>query len=92
MSKQKVAIISYSDLKCDPRVKRQINFFKPFFEITTIGFQYSDIEGVSHLDVSSPHNKWKFILPLPKLLLGLFDSYHSSKLNELFFIAHIIAL
>jgi hypothetical protein len=76
MSKQRLAIISYSDLKSDPRVKRQINFFKPFFEITTIGFQDSEIEGVSHLDVSSPLNKWKFILPLPKLLLGLFDSYY----------------
>lgn len=76
MSKRKLLIISFSNLKSDPRVKRQINFFKDFYDITTVGLADSEIENVKHIDVFSPFNKMNFMIPLPKLLLGLFESYY----------------
>jgi len=69
-------LISFSNLKSDPRVKRQINYFKDFYEITTVGLADSEIENVTHINVFSPFNKIKFIAPLPKLLLGMFESYY----------------
>lgn len=76
MLKRKLLIISFSNLKSDPRVKRQINYFKDFYDITTVGLADSEIENVTHIDVFSPFNKMNFIIPLPKLLLGLFESYY----------------
>ena len=76
MTKRKILIISFSNLKSDPRVKRQINYFKEFYEITTVGLADSEIENVTHIDVYSEFNKMNFIIPLPKLLLGLFESYY----------------
>ena len=76
MTKRKILIISFSNLKSDPRVKRQINYFKEFYEITTVGLADSEIENVTHIDVYSEFNKMNFIIPLPKLLLGIFESYY----------------
>jgi hypothetical protein len=76
MSKHKLLIISFSNHKSDPRVKRQINYFKDFYDITTVGLADSEIENVTHIDVFSPFNKINFIIPLPKLLLGMFESYY----------------
>ena len=76
MSKRKLLIISFSNLKSDPRVKRHINYFKNFYEITTVGLADSEIENVRHIDVLSPFSKLNFIIPLPKLLLGMFESYY----------------
>ena len=76
MSKRKLLIISFSNLKSDPRVKRQIHYFKDFYDITTVGLADSEIENVKHIDVFTPFNKMNFIIPLPKLLLGMFESYY----------------
>jgi hypothetical protein len=73
---KRMLLISFTHLKSDPRVKRQINYFKDFYEITTVGLSDSEIENVTHVDVSSPFNKLNFIIPLPKLLLGMFESYY----------------
>jgi hypothetical protein len=73
---KKMLLISFTNLKSDPRVKRQINYFKDFYDITTVGLSDSEIENVTHIDVSSPFNKLNFIIPLPKLLLGMFESYY----------------
>ena len=73
---EKMLLISFSNLKSDPRVKRQINYFKEFYEITSVGLADSEIENVTHIDVYSPFNKLNFIIPFPKLLLGMFESYY----------------
>ena len=73
---KKMLLISFSNLKIDPRVKRQINYFKDFYEITTVGLADSEIENVTHIDVFSLYNKIKFMIPLPKLLFGMFESYY----------------
>lgn len=73
---KKMLLISFSNLKSDPRVKRQINYFKEFYEITTIGLADSEIENVKHIPIFAPFNKLNFVIPLPKLLLGLFESYY----------------
>lgn len=46
-----ILIISFSDLKSDPRVYRQIMFLKDKFKITTIGYKDPEIEGVEFLQV-----------------------------------------
>lgn len=76
MQQQKLLIISFSNLKSDPRVKRQINYFKEFYEITTIGLADSEIENVKHIPIFAPFNKLNFVIPLPKLLMGMFESYY----------------
>ena len=73
---KKMLLISFSNLKSDPRVKRQIHYFKEFYEITTVGLADSEIENVTHIDVYSPFNKLNFVIPLPKILLGMFESYY----------------
>lgn len=46
-------IISFSDLKRDPRVSKQIRHFAKEFVVTTLGFQDSGIAGVTHLQVDN---------------------------------------
>ncbi len=46
-----ILIISFSNLKSDPRVYRQIMFLKDKFKITTIGYENPEIEGVEFLKV-----------------------------------------
>ena len=73
---EKMLLISFSNLKSDPRVKRQINYFKDFYEITTVGLADSEIENVKYIDVYNPFKKLNFVIPLPKILLGMFESYY----------------
>lgn len=49
--KKRLLIISFSDLKNDPRVHRQIKFLRDVFDVTTAGFRDSEIEGVRHLPI-----------------------------------------
>lgn len=46
--KKRMLIISFSPLERDPRVYRQINTFKKEYQVTTLGYSSSNIEGVEH--------------------------------------------
>ena len=41
---KKLLVISFTDLKKDPRVRRQIAFLKDFYEISAIGLSDPEIE------------------------------------------------
>ena len=45
-------IVSFSETKKDPRVFRQVEHLKEFFELTVAGFGNLDIKGVNHLKIS----------------------------------------
>ena len=45
----RICIISYSDLKSDPRVRRQIEALKERYEITTLGLKKSEVSGIKEL-------------------------------------------
>lgn len=54
----KVLIISFSDLKRDPRVYRQLSFLKDKkYNITTVGFADSEIDDVAFIQVQSDRRK-----------------------------------
>jgi len=46
MNKPSMLIISFSDMKNDPRVFRQLKLFKDYFQVTAIGFKDPEFEGV----------------------------------------------
>ncbi len=52
--KKKVLIICFNRLHTDPRILRQISWLKNTYEITTLGYSPSGVEGVSHVDYAPP--------------------------------------
>lgn len=46
MRMKKILIVSFSDLKRDPRVNRQIRFLKGKYQVSTVGLKSAEIEGV----------------------------------------------
>lgn len=74
---RKILIISFSNLKTDPRVNRQIRFLNSFYEITTIGFNSSEIEGVTHHTIQPKQKSLtEKIISAAKLLLHFYPSYY----------------
>lgn len=73
---QRITIISLSNLKKDPRVKRQINYLKDFYEITCVGLANPEIEGVNFVNVSIPFNKKKLALSYVNLLFRRHLSFY----------------
>ncbi len=53
MKEYKICIISFSDLKCDPRVRRQINSLKDKYKIVTLGLKKSEINGITEFVLPS---------------------------------------
>jgi len=56
MIERKVLIISFSDIKNDPRVYRQILFLKDSYKITSLGFSNSNIESVRSIVLNKVNN------------------------------------
>lgn len=52
--KQKILILSFSDLNRDPRVYRQIASLAEAYEVTAAGYQDPQLQGVQFIDVSCP--------------------------------------
>lgn len=74
-----ILIISFSNLKTDPRVNRQIQFLSETYHVTTLGHADSGIDSVIHFDVIH-HTKRvrdKFISAI-RLLLGFYEEYYAS--------------
>lgn len=53
MKKNRICIISFSDLKDDPRVRRQINSLKDKYKIVTVGLKKSGINGINEFVLPS---------------------------------------
>jgi len=61
--KRKICVISFSDLRNDPRVRRQIFALKDKYDVTALGLEKSDIKGIN-----------EFIIPDPRTFLDKTDS------------------
>lgn len=46
-------IISFSDLKRDPRVYKQIKHFSKKLKVTTAGYKNSEVPGIAHIQIES---------------------------------------
>lgn len=73
---KQLTIISLSNLKKDPRVKRQINYLKTFYSIRCVGFTAPEIDGVEFIDVSIPFNKLKLAFSYLNLLIGRYNTFY----------------
>lgn len=49
---KKILIISFSDLKNDPRVYRQIDFLRSHYQVTTIGLNPAQLPGVEFIPIA----------------------------------------
>jgi glycosyltransferase involved in cell wall biosynthesis len=73
---KQLTIISLSNLKKDPRVKRQINYLKTFYSIRCVGFTDPEIDDVEFIDVSIPFNKLKLAFSYLNLLVGRYNQFY----------------
>lgn len=74
---KRILIISFSDLKKDPRVFRQIKFLKDNYSIYTIGFKSSGLRNVDFYPIES--KRTSFVRKLEKALLlkfRLFETFY----------------
>ena len=78
--KQKILIISFSNLRSDPRVRRQINFLKTRYNIVAAGYNNPEIENIEFIDVHIKKNRFWILLNLPFLLLGFNKLYYWNQL------------
>lgn len=70
---KKVLIICFSNLKRDPRVYRQILNLKDEYKVTTVGFNDSEIEGVSFIPTEKPEES---LFDYLSLKLGLYEKVY----------------
>ena len=75
-NKHKVLIVSFSKLKSDPRVKRQINYLSKQYDVTALGWSDPEIDGVKYIDASFQLNKWYYLFTCGIVFLGLFSFYY----------------
>jgi glycosyltransferase involved in cell wall biosynthesis len=73
-SKPTVLIICFNYLHKDPRILRQIEWLKDGFQITTIGFSASNVEGVVHIPYAFP--KPFSLFGKAKYAIGLFGGLY----------------
>jgi len=78
--KSRICIISFSDLKSDPRVRRQIYALKDRYDVTTLGLKKSEINGVREFVLSDDRTRYNRIrsrlIFLPaRFYKGLYNEY-----------------
>jgi hypothetical protein len=76
----RICIISYSDLKSDPRVRRQIYALKDRYDVTTLGLKKSEINGVREFVLSDDRTRYnriwsRLIFLLARFYKGLYNEY-----------------
>jgi hypothetical protein len=74
----KILVLSFSNLKSDPRVKRQIRYLADKSKVTCAGFSNPEIENATFVDISFKLNKLVFLLRLWLLVFRLFNWYYWS--------------
>ena len=76
VERPKALVVSFSDLKRDPRVYRQIDLLATKYHVTTVGLAGSGIDGVTHVDVvRARRSPGQRALRLSQLLFGRYDAY-----------------
>jgi len=69
----KIAIISFSNLKSDSRVRRQINYFNKHYSVVTIGLKDPEIENIEFHDISYKLNKIYLVFIYFLLIIGFYE-------------------
>ncbi len=69
---KRILVISFTDLKKDARVNRQINFLKDDYQVTAAGTNNPDIKGVEFVPLNSAFSKVKIIQEMLGYFLGLY--------------------
>ncbi len=73
MDNKRILIISFSNLKNDSRVKRQINYLKKQNKVLTMGLADPEIEDVNFIDISFKLNKFHLLYTMFLSTIGLFE-------------------
>jgi hypothetical protein len=73
MDNKRILIISFSNLKNDSRVKRQINYLKKQNTLITMGLADPEIEDVKFIDISFKLNKIHLLYTMFLSTIGLFE-------------------
>jgi len=75
-----VLVISFSDLKKDPRVYRQLHFLKNFksVKIYTAGFGDPQIEGIEFIELKHKFSQFSRVLNAFRLKMWRFEQYYWS--------------
>jgi hypothetical protein len=77
---KKILMISFSDLKNDPRVRRHINFLKEKYFVHAVGYENPEIDGVRFTKVSiKQSDTYDKIQKLLQLSFRNFDKYYWGK-------------
>jgi hypothetical protein len=76
---KKILIISFSDLRNDPRVNRQIRFLKNCYEITALGLNDPQLPGVRFIPIEKQfHSKPAKLIRAAAYKLGRFEQIYWS--------------
>lgn len=83
MREKKILIVSFSYIQSDPRVRRQIDFFKNEYSITVLGFGELCLEKINMLSVQNRSGKIVYLMQLLKAfcyntILKRYFKYYSS--------------
>ena len=84
MSGLKVCVISFSDLRKDPRVRRQIFALKDRYDVTTLGLKKSEVEGLDEFVFSDTRTFFtriycRLIFLFARLFKSLYSNYSDIK-------------
>ena len=71
--KKKICVISFSDLRNDPRVRKQLFALKDTYDVTSFGLEKSGIKGIN-----------EFVIPDPRTFIDKTDSRITFLLARLF--------
>ncbi len=76
---KRILIISFSDIRNDPRVYRQVKHLKSSYEIVTVGFKESGVEGVEFIPIRERGtSKPKKAMRMLRLKLNDFKGYYEA--------------
>lgn len=85
---QKILMIVFSDIKNDPRVYRHICFLKDRYDVTAVGYENPEIDGVDFIRVKiNTESTLDKVRRAILLKLGKFEKYYWSKydFSEVFY-------
>ena len=82
--KKRICVISFSNLRNDPRVRRQLFALKDTYDITALGLKESRIEGISEFVIPDPRNFFgktssRIIFLFSRLFKNLYKHYIMKK-------------
>lgn len=76
MIKKNILIISFSNIKSDPRVQRQINVLLKDYQLTVLGFGDFKRENLEFISIQPPQKRKNKYLDAFALLTRMFETYY----------------